>query len=73
MVYEWRGVAFQSVGSFQPAIDDFSRGITMSPAKPSLYVNRGKAYKELGMQQKAADDFLKARQLGVNIPDAQFK
>lgn len=73
MVYEWRGVAFQSIGSLQPAIDDFSRGITMSPAKPSLYVNRGKAYKELGMSQKASDDFQKARQLGVNIPDAQFR
>jgi lipoprotein NlpI len=67
--FEWRGVAFRSVGSYQPAINDFTTGMDLDPKKASLYTNRAIAYKLADMDKNATDDVIKARELGLDVSE----
>jgi len=60
-----RGVALGKEKKFDPAIDDFSKAITMNPKYTKAYYNRGIAYLEIGKPHQAIKDFNKTIELNA--------
>jgi hypothetical protein len=59
-IYTNRGVAYNSLGNYSQAIDDFSRAIEINPGYALAYYNRGVAYSNLGNYKQAIEDYGRA-------------
>lgn len=56
-VYTARGDAYEQMGEYEHAIDDFTEALNQRPDYAEVYVNRGNDFGEIGERQKALDDY----------------
>jgi len=66
--YFYRGIARNSLGDKQEAINDYTKSIAINPQNANTYYNRGNAKSSSGDNQGAIDDFTKA--IDINPQDA---
>lgn len=57
-----RGNVFYELGSFDLAIKDYSRALSLNPADVDAYYNRGNIYFDLGDLERAIQDYTDAIQ-----------
>jgi tetratricopeptide (TPR) repeat protein len=69
-VYNDRGVAFQGMGDYRRAIDDFDRAIEIDPHLAVAYLGRGVSWKFLGDHDRALADQIQAVALAPRNADA---
>lgn len=60
VVYYNRGIAYENLGQYQPAIKDYNMAISLNPDYPEAFYNRGTVYNEIGRYQQAVEDFNRA-------------
>lgn len=60
LAYNNRGVAYQNLGRYQEAIDDYNTTIKINPDYSDAYYNRGVTYQTLGRYQDAIRDYTRA-------------
>ena len=65
-IYVGRGAAYLEQALYPEAIEDFSKGIELSPRNSHLYSNRATAYLNLGKYTQALSDYNKAIELNPN-------
>ncbi len=58
-----RANAFNALGEYERAIEDYDRTLSLDPAFAYAYTNRGVAYRFLGQNERAIQDFDRALQL----------
>ena len=58
-----RGNAFYELGSFDLAIKDYSRALSLNPVDVDAYYNRGNIYFDLGDLERAIKDYTNAIRL----------
>ena len=68
--FKLRGQAYNFLGSFDKAINDFSSYISASGSDPEGYILRGDAYSTNLKHEKALPDFTKAIELDPSSVDA---
>ena len=61
--YYYRGLAFESFGSYGHAVDDLSQAIDLTPDDPYAYFPRARIYAEIGQTNQAIDDYEKFLEL----------
>jgi len=61
-----RGFAFQNLGRYEQALQDFGKAIELKPGYAPAYMNRGNVYQLAGMDDKAILDFTQAITLQSN-------
>jgi len=69
-IYYNRGIAYENLGQYQPAIQDYNQAISLNPAYSEAFYNRGTIYNEIGQYQQAIDDFNQAVILQPNDAEA---
>jgi len=69
LAYHNRAVAYCRLGSYGPAVHDFTDAIKLDPKNAALYYNRAIAYGALGKSKEAIDDGTKA--IALNTKDAK--
>lgn len=69
-IYYNRGVAYENLGQYQPAIKDYNQAISLKPAYSEAFYNRGTLYSEIGQYQQAIEDFNQAISLQPNDAEA---
>lgn len=67
-----RGLAYDSVGQLEHAIEDYDMAIRINPADVDAYINRGEAYSDLGQYEKAVRDYEKAIEIDSEHAEAYF-
>lgn len=67
LVYRLRATARFAQGTIDPAIEDYSTAVKLSPQDPALYEERGFAQFAKKQYLAAAGDFQKARQLNPQL------
>jgi len=67
---ENRGYAYDELGEYQRALQDYDRAIELDPNYAKAYHNRGIAYDELGEYQRALQDYGCAIELDPNYAKA---
>lgn len=72
IAYNNRGVAYDDLGQYQRAIEDYNKAIRLKPNNADAYYNRGLAYKELGQYPRAIRDFDQAIRLKPDYADAYY-
>jgi tetratricopeptide (TPR) repeat protein len=65
-----RGLAYQNLGEYQRALDDFDRMVQLDPVAAAYYNYRGNAHYELKDYQRAILDFQQALQLDPDLAPA---
>ena len=70
LIYNNRGVSYNSHGNYRQAIEDFSRAIEIKQGYADAYYNRGNAYKGLGNYQQAIEDFSRVIKIKQGDADA---
>ena len=55
--YNNRGNAYNGLGNYRQAIEDFNRAIEIKPDYAEAYYNRGNAYNSLGNYRQAIEDY----------------
>ena len=55
-LYAQRAASHYNSGSYERAIDDFSKAIERQPTNPNLYYGRGTAYHKLGDYERSILD-----------------
>jgi tetratricopeptide (TPR) repeat protein len=68
--YYNRGVAYDNLGQYQPAIKDYNQAISLKPDYAEAFHNRGTIYSEIGQYQLAIKDFNEAIRLQPNDAEA---
>jgi lipoprotein NlpI len=68
--YNDRGVAFQGMGDYRRAIDDFDQAIDIDPRLAAAYYGRGISWKFLGDHDRAVADQIQAVALAPRRADA---
>lgn len=56
-IYLNRGDAFDSLGKYQAAINDYTKSLQLNPYHEKTYYNRGNAYRSLGLYNEAIKDY----------------
>jgi tetratricopeptide (TPR) repeat protein len=69
-MYYNRGVAYENLGQYQPAIKDYNQAISLNPIYSEAFYNRGTIYSEIGQYQRAIDDYNQAISLQPNYANA---
>ena len=59
-LYISRGLAYEKMGEYDQATQDFDKAISIDPGLIQAYAARGEAYEEKGEYKKAIADFNKA-------------
>ena len=67
-----RGNAFYEFGSFDLAIKDYSRALSLNPADVDAYYNRGNIFSDLGDLERAIQDYTEAIRLQPTHDFAYF-
>jgi tetratricopeptide (TPR) repeat protein len=70
--YMMRSKIYVANLDFPKAIDDISKNILISPAKPEFYYTRGLYYQQFNQHTNAINDFSKLISLKPDDPDAYF-
>jgi protein O-mannosyl-transferase len=60
LAYYNRGQVFMSTGSFDKAIEDYSRAVALNPFYQEAFYNRGLALEKSGQPGRAAEDYERA-------------
>ena len=68
--YYNRGVAYDNLGQYQPAIKDYNQAISLKSDYAEAFHNRGTIYSEIGQYQLAIKDFNEAIRLHPNDAEA---
>jgi len=68
-IYYNRGVAYDNLGQYQPAIKNYNQAIRLKPDYAEAYYNRGTIYNELSQYQQAISDFNQA--ISLKSTDAE--
>jgi tetratricopeptide (TPR) repeat protein len=63
VAFHYRGHAFEKLGQYARAAQDYTQAIRIDPTDPDLYVSRGLIYVKLGRLTEANADAVKAHQL----------
>ena len=61
-----RGISYDKLGSFDAAIDDFSKVLDLEPSNVNAFFNRGSAYDSKGSFELAVSDYMHALDLDTN-------
>ncbi len=61
-----RGLAYESNGRYDRAIQDFDQVLRLTPNDAFAYINRGATYAEMGEYDHARSDFNRALALGYD-------
>lgn len=69
-IYYNRGVAYENLGQYQPAIKDYNQAISLNPSYSEAFYNRGTIYSEIGQYQQAIEDFNQAVSLQPDDAEA---
>ena len=69
-MYYNRGVAYENLGQYQPAIKDYNQAISLKPAYSEAFYNRGTLYSEIGQYRQAIEDFNQAISLQPHDAEA---
>jgi tetratricopeptide (TPR) repeat protein len=69
IAYNNRGLAFQAIGQYDRAIQDYTAAITLDPAEYLAYTNRGVAFHAMGQFDRAIQDFTAAIHLKPSSAD----
>ncbi len=62
-----RGAAYNNLGQFERAIEDFDQAIDLNPKHAEAFYNRGLAYRQLKKEEKAIADFKKVASIDPTI------
>ena len=62
-----RGLSFFNLGEYRPAVESYSRAISLNPDRVDYYSLRGTAYRNLEEYGRAIDDFDEAIRLDPGI------
>ena len=65
--YSGRGFAYQGLGRYNEAIQDFTRAIELDPKDANAHNNRGLAYDRLGRYYEAIRDYTRAIELDLKL------
>jgi len=68
--YNALGDYYREKGMFDKAIEQYQRGLAISPGKAHIHVSLGIAYAQTGMTDKALEEFRTALVLRPGLPDA---
>ena len=68
--HAYRGDAYNAVGDYQNANEDYTEAINLDPENDEAYNNQGTVYFELGEHHKAEDSFIKAINLNPELDAA---
>lgn len=60
LAYYNRGQVFMSTGSFDKAIEDYSKAVALNPFYQEAFYNRGLAHEKIGRPGRAAEDYDRA-------------
>ena len=60
LAYNYRGLAFENMGQFEKAIEDFDRAIALDPYFRDAFLNRGTAFENIGRFDSAIENFDRA-------------
>jgi len=70
LVYNNRGVAYNGLGNYRQAIEDYGRAIEIKPDYAEAHYNRGNAYNGLGNYRQAIQDYNKAIEINPGYAGA---
>ena len=65
--YNNRGIAYDKLGQYERAIQDYDEAIRLDPQYTNAYYNRGDTYQAMGKSEEAERDLAKARKLGYPL------
>jgi tetratricopeptide (TPR) repeat protein len=65
--YYSRAGAYEELGNYEKAIEDYSEVIRLDPQDDIAYIARGCVYAKLGNYEKAIEDYDKAVSLALNF------
>lgn len=71
-IYLARGLAYNSLGYYEKAIEDYTKAIEFVPISASTYFNRGNAYMDLNQLDNAKKDFTKVIKLDPNLSGSYY-
>jgi tetratricopeptide (TPR) repeat protein len=63
--------AYNNLGQYERAIQDYDEAIRLNPQVAMLYYNRGGSYEALGKTKEVERDFQKAKELGRGVRFAE--
>jgi tetratricopeptide (TPR) repeat protein len=72
MAYYNRGVAYERMGQYDKAIEDYNRAITLNPNYVEAYCNRGGTYEKMDQYDKAIEDYNRAITLNPNYIETYY-
>ena len=68
VLYNTRGMIYESAGKYDRAIEDYSKAIALDQKRDGVYYfNRGNVFVKLGSRDNAMSDFQKACEMGYKI------
>jgi regulator of sirC expression with transglutaminase-like and TPR domain len=70
--YYLRGEAYEKLGNYNQALDDFKKSIELNPYYESGYMGRGILYAKSGNYQQAIEDFDHAIRINPNDSDLYY-
>ena len=70
--YFHRGDVWYNAGSYDRAIAEYNRAITLDPNYAAAYVNRGHAWAQKGEHDKAVADYTRALAINPDYTDAYY-
>ncbi|MDQ7785520.1 MAG: tetratricopeptide repeat protein [Desulfomonilaceae bacterium] len=71
-VLNWRGMAYDDLGTLDQALADLNKAIELSPNYADAYNNRGEVYRKKQMYPKAKADYAKAVALDKQFAEAHY-
>lgn len=68
-----RGLIYLNLGDMNKALPNMNTAITLQPQAGANYLNRSLVYKSLGNKKAAKQDAIRARELGMQVPEEYLK
>ena len=70
--YQFRGIAYFSLGNFQAALDDFNNALFLEPTLENVYFYRALYFIKMEFYEMAIKDFTSAIELDKYFAEAYF-
>jgi tetratricopeptide (TPR) repeat protein len=67
--YNNRGIVYAKLSDDKRALEDLNTAIAIDPEYAEVYYNRSVIYQRLGKKREALADALRAKKLGVSVPE----